>query len=287
MSDISAPIFSREALMDMLHIMKECSWTETLDQQLMDLWELCTENAERALLKELIIDMFVLDTPKVRKACQDIDTYISQLNVNPNNSFIVAVADTGKSDGSTAGLKILQLKINPIDEWEERYISHIPDLVRVLTAGDNIFIFDDFIGSGSKIIKKYRWLDNLLKEKGMCIKDFNIKMLSFSAMDFGVDNIKKNLGIDVFSSNIFQKSISGKNTDPEIARKLSLMIDIESKLESIHKKRVLSKYSLGYGKSEALYYWEDYSCPNNVFPIFWWQKAKGKKAYKPLLTRTN
>lgn len=287
MSDISAPIFSREAFIDILHIIQKCSWTKTLDRELMDLWELCTEKDERALLKELIIDFFVLDASELRKACHDIDNYISGLGFSAANSYIVAVADVGKNDGSTAGLQALKLKINPIDEWEGRYVSHIPDLIGLVKPGDNILIFDDFIGSGDKIIKKYGWLVGLLAKNNMSAVEFEIKVISFSAMSFGIKNVMDNLGVDVFSSNVFQKSISGKNDIVEAGRKIGLMIEMEKKLEEVDNKRDLSKYSLGYGKSEALYYWEDYSCPNNVFPIFWWKKAKGLKSYKPLLPRAN
>lgn len=287
MSDISAPIYSREAFLDMFDIMRECAWTNTLEQQLLDLWALCTDRDERVLLKELIIDFFILDSAKLSKACQGIDRYINQLGVDAINSYIVAVADVGQFDGSTAGLQSLRLKINPVDDWETRYVSHIPELVNSLKSGDNVFIFDDFIGSGNKIIKKYGWLKNLLTSKGMDVSEFNIKVISFSAMNFGIENIVENLGVDVFTSNVLKRSISEKNDKSEAERKINLMIGIEGKLELVDKNRKLSEYTLGYSKSEALYYWENNSCPNNVFPIFWWKKAKGRKFYRPLLTRAN
>lgn len=287
MTNISAPVFSREAVLDVCQIMKQCPWTEDLMNELLNLWELCTRDDERTLLKELINEIFILDTPKARDACNGISTYLNSLKIDPKHAFIVAVADVGKNDGSSAGLKLLELKVTPTEEWESRYISHIPNLAEKVVDGDTIIIFDDFIGSGNKIIKKINWLADELIKNDHHIDKFDLEVVSFSAMKFGLDNIKTNLGITPFTHNSFSKAISEKNSIKDSISKINIMRKIESRLEQNYKNRDLSKYTLGYNKSEALYYWDGYSCPNNVFPIFWWPKLKGRIAHKTLLTRTN
>lgn len=293
MESISSNIFNREDFHDIFEIVDSSPWTKVLFNELLNLWELCTEKDERALIKDLINKFFVLNSQEERNACQGINRYINSLSVTPDLSYIVSVADAGKNDGSLAGLQLLELQVTPLEDWEERYVSHIPDLANLLKEenkieeGSTIFIFDDFIGTGSKIEKKHNWLANLLNKKGLNINSFDIHIVSFSAMDFGIDYIKNTLGFNVYSHNTFSKAITGKVGCKDSSKKIDVMLKIENKLDDVYKERNISKYSLGYKKSEALYYWENNSCPNNVFPIFWWPMLKGNKRHAPLFNRTN
>ena len=287
MENIVEPVIDRDAFFDILDILDSAQWTNDLRHELMDLWDLCNLPDERSLLKELINDFFVLDTRKAQQACDGINEYINSLNEEPSSSYIVAVADVGKSDGSLAGLQMLRQRNKPTEDWESQYISHIPDLIEKVVNPSNIFIFDDFIGSGNKIILKYRWLLKCLSEKKVSIDEYNISIISFSAMAFGITNIEKTLGIQVYTYNTFHKSITGKNAPSVSKNKIDIMLRIEKKLNANYNNRKLEKYSLGFNQSEALYYWEGYSCPNNVFPIFWWPNLKNNGTYRTILTRTN
>lgn len=287
MKSISSPFLGREEFKDILSIMRNSPWAEDLEDQILNLWELCIEKDERELLKELINKFFILDKKEERKACDGINNYINSLPIKAVSAFIVSVADVGKNDGSLVGLQLLEQKIKPLNEWEDRYVSHIPDLINRLEKINTIFIFDDFIGSGTKIVAKYGWLSNLLTGKGLNINDFDIHILSFSAMDFGIKYIEQTLGINIYSHNILSKAITAQGGSANSTKKINVMLTIEEKLANKYKNRNILKYSLGYKKSESLYYWESYSCPNNVFPIFWWPMLKGNKQHKTLFVRTN
>ena len=48
------------------------------------------------------------------------------------------------------------------------------------------------------------------------------------------------------------------------------MLQLEQKLE--HSQKFIY-FPFGKDKSEALFYIDEFNIPNNVFPIFWWEKT--------------
>ncbi|SMY36059.1 phosphoribosyltransferase-like protein [Photobacterium andalusiense] len=285
MSSIANQVIDREAFYDIIDITDKHQWAKERYDELMNLWDLCYSRDERSLLKELIDDFFVLDKKEERFVSDEINKYFKKKNLKSDKTFIVSVCDVGKNDGSLSGLKILSQKITPTNEWKDSYINHISELKGKLNNCSNIVIFDDFIGSGNKIIKKYDWLAKVISNENLNIEKFNIFIVSFTAMKFGIKIIKENLNVEVYCPKELDKGISEKNSIIDRYFKIKLMLKIEKKLSDTYDNRPLSKYSLGYGKSESLYYWENISCPNNVFPIFWWERLKSNEMHKTLLMR--
>ncbi len=64
------------------------------------------------------------------------------------------------------------------------------------------------------------------------------------------------------------------------------MLTLESNLSASYQKKNLTDYSLGYGKTEALYSRKNKNAPNSVFPIFWWHTNKENETRNTILTRT-
>ncbi|MGF1758311.1 hypothetical protein L4D76_10265 [Photobacterium sagamiensis] len=285
MSSIANPVLDREAFRDVYEISDTHDWAKELREELLNLWELCVDADERSLLKELLNDFFVLDKKKERSSCDKINNYVHEKNLNPTHTIIVSVSDVGKLDGSLVGLQLLEQKIIPVEQWENCYVSHISELEGKLSNCTSIIMFDDFIGSGNKIVKKYEWLANTVEKDDVDISSIDVYIISFSAMKFGIKNIKSKIDVNVFCANEFKKGISENNSITERYKKIKLMLKIESKLSQYHHNRVLSKYSLGYCKSESLYYWDNLSCPNNVFPIFWWPNLKNGSKHDTVFTR--
>lgn len=279
----------REAFNDIFELIKKRSWVNDLQEELMNLWELCESEVQRALLKELILEIYVLDNQSEKLACKAINTQFMEWGLQAERTFIVGVADVGKSDGSSVGIQQLKLKIKPTDEWGNRYITHIPEAVGKVKDGDSIIIFDDFIGSGEKMIKKYRWLCDVLSDDlvGIDCLSLNFYFVAFSGMKFGLKNLSDTLKKPIFTYKSLDKGISENNNDMESKAKIEEMLSLETKLNEKYQNRLIGDYSLGYNKSESLYYWENYSCPNNVFPIFWWPKLKDDKTHNTLFERVN
>ena len=287
MVDITNRVLDRGAFKDIYNIISTHEWAKEMEDELMNIWDLCTCDDERRLLKDLCGKFFVLDSKGQKLACNKINEYIMSEQLTSDCTILVSVADVGKTDGSIAGLQLLEQKIEPIGDWEDCFYSHIPDLIGNISQDlKNIIIFDDFIGSGNKIVKKYKWLSNELSTNSLDIDNYNIYIISFSAMNLGLSIIESTLYAKVFSANRFDKGISIGSNTRDIERKIEVMLKIENRLNETYKGRKIGKYSLGFEKSEALYYWDGYSCPNNVFPIFWWPELKGNKTHSTLFVRT-
>lgn len=284
MTTIASPVYGKKAVLDFIDIVQNHSWTESKINEIMHLWDICDNEDQQNLLKELICDFFIFDDKKLAFAGNKISDQIVNWKLDPETSLIVAVADKGQSDGSVVGLKSLELKIDPIYEWSKKCFHNIPSSIPNVKNGDSIILFDDFIGSGDKFAKKHKWFCDLIKKTSLDISTMKFYLVSFSAMKFGIDRLK-NDGFTVFTCNHLSKGISDKNDSKTANIKIKIITELEEKLQDTFNSWTLSKYNLGYGKSESLYYWTNYICPNNVFPIFWWPKLKIKKDFRPLFPR--
>ena len=284
---IKSPSIDKNAFRDMLELMRKKAWLETKEEEIMYLWELCDSTEQRELLKELMLEIYVLGNVEEEQAAIAINDYIHSIPLLPQNTWIVSVADVGKLDGSLSGMQILRQKIKPTLDWQPRYISHIPEVATKLQDGDNIILFDDFLGSGDKFLKKLKWLqDTANKVPNLNVASLSIHFISFAGMKFGISRLgsKKH---NVFVFKELHKGISERNDSDDTKKKLATMLQLESRLSPSCNNRALSDYSFGYKKSESLYYWRNNSCPNNVFPIFWWEKLCFDKEHEPLITRAD
>lgn len=282
MSLAAAPI-SAEALYDILQIFDSQPWTKRLHEELAELWSLCTSRAQQMLMKELIEKFCMFDATHEESACRAFNEQVQAWGLEPGNTWIVAVANSAEIDGSTAGLQKLKNKVFPYEEWHSRFISNIPAAADMIKEGQNVVLFDDFIGSGKKMVRKIAWVKKILKERG--IENFNVYCACFSGMKFGLKHLANESGAPVFAHIQLNKGIT-ENFDPEKAEiALGLMSEIESNLAPKYRGKELKEYMLGYEKSETLYCAINDNCPNNVFPIFWWPIKKEGHPFKTLLRR--
>ncbi|MDN2699154.1 hypothetical protein O0882_22825 [Janthinobacterium sp. SUN073] len=273
----------QDVLQDMFDLIDIQPWIKNHSGELTDLWNICDTREEQLLLKTLISDFCMFDQQKEILACKKIDEKIQSWGLSYKNTWIVATANAGEVDGSTAGLQKLKNKIHPTDDWHLRTIGNIPAAVAKIKDGDTIVLFDDFIGSGKTMVRKKNWLNSLLeKEK---IKEVKYYFLAFSGMKFGIDHIRLNTGCEVYSHISLQKAITEKYDVLEASHMTTTMRTIEAKLGVTYKRKKIAEYSLGYEESEALYCVQNDNCPNNVFPILWWPLLKDGTRLRTLLTR--
>jgi hypothetical protein len=286
MTSIQSPIFDKKAVRDFVSIMQEHDWIQDKLEEVMFLWQICDNEQQQDLLKELICDFFVLDDNGLSKAGNEINDKIVSWNLHYDTSLIVAVADEGQSDGSVVGVKALELKIKPIHDWSPKCFHSIPSSIGSIKNGDTIILFDDFLGSGNKFIKKHRWLSDLIsREPSLNIDTINFHFVAFSGMKFGIQRLVDD-GYSVFVCNHLEKGITDKYDSVTSKEKIALIKTLEDKLLSEFNNMNIKNFSLGYKESESLYLWRNYSCPNNVFPIFWWPKLKSFEEYSALLPRS-
>lgn len=280
---IAAASISAEALGDMMQLFDSQSWIKPFHEELAELWSLCTLREQQILIKDLLMHFCMFDAELEAKACKQFNEQIHQWELIPRSTWIVAVADANEVDGSSAGLQKLKNKVLPYEDWHARFISNIPESIKKIKNGDSIVLFDDFIGSGKKIVRKDAWLKKLLAGQG--IDKTNIFCSCFSGMELGIQHIKDELKIPVFASILLRRGISDRYKEKELETAIRIMKDIEGKLSQTYKKKNIDEFSLGFNQSEALYCATNDNCPNNVFPIFWWPRKKDGTLFRTLLQR--
>ncbi|RKT51147.1 hypothetical protein DFR40_2359 [Azonexus fungiphilus] len=282
-STIVAEKISYEALTDLMEVWEAQPWTKEYHRELTELWNICEKRDEQNLLKNLLKKFFLLDAAKEKSATEGVSSVISEWGLNPESTWIVAVANKEEIDGSTAGLQKLKNKLVPMEKWHSRCISNIPAASEKIRNGDFIVLFDDFIGTGGKMLAKTNWLKRLLAPSGVTETVFYYT--AFSAMTFGIKNLSQQTSSKIYSHFNLRKAISDEYPPAEASYLIDVMKRIESKLGETYKKKKISDYSLGYGSSEALYCAQNDNCPNNVFPILWWRNLKNGKEFNTLLKR--
>lgn len=281
--NIAANKISPEVMYDMIEIFESQEWLNEFVGELIELWNVCEFRQEQTLLKSLIMDICLFNAAMERLAHSSINEKMQSWGLSPKSTWIVAVANKTEIDGSTAALQRLKNKILPFDNWHSRFISNIPEAAQFIKAGQSVVLFDDFIGSGDKMIKKGRWLRGILDEKG--VGHVDVYYLSLAAMRFGMEKIRAETRCEAYAYKELTKAITDKFDASEAARLIEVMTVLESRLFDRYKNKKIEDYSLGYGRSEALYCAENDNCPNNVFPVFWWTKLKDGRGFRTLFKR--
>ncbi len=280
---LAAQKISADALGDMLEMFAVQPWLQALHIEMAELWGLCNSRDEQLLLKKLLMNFYVLDANRELAACRGIAGKIEEWGLLPGNCWIVATANKDEIDGSAAGLQKLKNKVQPAEKWHSRMISNIPASINKIKSGDTVLLFDDFIGSGGTMVKKKNWITKLLGQNS--IDNNKFFHIGFSGMRFGVEHIERVTGDTVFVQHVLLKGISETYPPAEAAHMTGLMLQLEARLGENYKGKKITEYSLGYGKSEALYCGQNDNCPNNVFPVLWWPTRKIGADGKTVLSR--
>ena len=260
-------------------------WIKEYEPELATLIKFCDNQDQKSLIKMLLENFFYFDAIKEREACIAINGVIQQWELAPKNTWIIAVANSYEVDGSNAGLQKLKNKIAPFEEWHSRFISNIPAAVEKITEGQSIVLFDDFIGTGEKMLKKKAWILKLLEQNKIDTTNINTFFIGFSGMRFGIENIGNKSGNPVFVKHSLLKGITDKISESQVQDYFNIMFSLEKKLASMYKNKRIEDYTLGFQKSESLYCGANDNCPNNVFPVFWWPVLATGKKHDTLLVR--
>lgn len=266
---LEATKINKNAFNSIIDLITLSPWLRSKSEALMDLWNLCNTKEQQDLLNDLFKRFTFITSDRLEQISNDIVKYFSENDLTPKNTYIIATADQSELDGSSAGLQYLKNKFPSSQGWTTRnFYTSMQQGFECIQNKSNIILFDDFIGTGKKLTNKIQYSRKLLEEKSF--KENKFIVITFAAMKFGIDNIKNETGVEVFTPTPLSKGITDFESDEIAKHKKSLMIEMESKLKSKFKRLKLRDHSLGYRESESLFQIDGYNCPNNVFPIFWW-----------------
>ena len=145
---------------------------------------------------------------------------------------------------------------------------------------EQIILIDEFVGTGKSILGRARRLKQIFTQSKQKIPP--IHFIGLAGMHHGLRKIEEQLdSVNICIS--LQKGIQSFSEENNHANDYAVMDKLENTLSNIFEDIALPNY--GYDQSEALYSRKGGSCPNNVFPIFWWPELKNTMRRSPLFPR--
>ena len=254
-------------------------WLLNYDDGFMELWDSTGDDInQKKLILYLIHKFLYVDSNKADEYCEKIVHQITDIwGLQPRNTTITAACDNSNPDGSQ--LMIQKLKNRFPYHWREFDFSNsLPEaLYEKINSNDNLVICDDFIGTGLTIERKTAYALNVIRERGL--ENVQLYIVSFAAMLFSKTAITHPL----YSSEWLLKGISETLTGDNLIVATKIMEEMEDLLKPRIGRQYLPKF--GFERSESLYNYENDNIPNNVFPIFWWQKYKDNKFRVPMFRK--
>lgn len=280
-------INNREIFKKTMALFKLHPWIEEIEEEFCTLlFEDCTNDKEKELIFNLVNSFFYMTHSNYIKYIEDIANEI--IKYDCSETVIFATAFDRQTDSSQEISYILKSKI--ARSGGKNWIK--PNLYGNMSKSvlkdqnedkiKNIFIVDEFNGSGKTIISRYRKICKDLKEKGKYPEDYNIKFFYISSIYEACIYVEEE-GISLDTKEILAKGIS----DNSIIKDKDEAKAIINKMSEILSPKILDEdmFPLGYNDAEALYYRENGNTPNSVFPIFWWPEYKSGKERRPFITR--
>ena len=254
-------------------------WLITCDDGCMELWNSTGEDRnQKRLILYLIHKFLYVDSNKSDEFCGKIvHQIIEKWGLEPRNTTITATCDNSNPDGSQ--LMVQKLKNRFPFHWREFDFSNsLPEaLYNKISSNDNLVICDDFVGTGSTIGRKTEYALKVIREREL--ENVQLYIVSFAAMQFS----KKVIPYPFYSCEWLLKGISETLSGEKLIVATKTMEEMESLLKTRIGRQYLPKF--GHERSESLYNYENDNIPNNVFPIFWWNKYKDNKLRIPMFRK--
>lgn len=272
---------SRDTFTTLFSLTENQPWLKEKQLPLTELIDDCTQQEQQLLICELLQRFTFLDGSDFQAAIQGIADYIqNDLGLTAADCSIAA-SDNGRFADSSH-LIVYSLKAS---KWKSQgwnttsFVSSLTELVRSSAKG-NLIIVDEFIGTGETAEKKVKWLRDQLVGKG---ENPKIYFAVVAGMEAGIKRVCASVD-GIFSAYKLPRGISDAYPDAEVQRNIDAMKAMEATLGVEGRRGKISKHSLGYKGSEALYSRANGNTPNNVFPIFWWEVRKDGSLRSTVLT---
>lgn len=230
------------------------------------------DGAKRIFAK-LIRKFKYIDRVQSQECIKAIALHIKEMwKCDQNTTLVMPVcAKTNRyPDGS---LKMVYDLRTSLGGWKNKMVINHFDANDVhVAAGCNVILCDDFIGSGSTVVKRIKCIKTKMSSNA------KLYVVSLACMREAKESILNMPGVYAFSPIWLDKGIKDEYGN-------SVMLSMEALLSPTHNKEEMVKCTLGYGKAGSLYFNEDYRIPNNVYPIFWWGNLADGRSLNSLFLR--
>lgn len=282
---MSAKRIDEDAFYKVFPLIKSKEWIASKSKNLLELFNTCDTSEQQDLIVHLLDKFELVTSSELEKIGTDVANYIENVwELNPATTFIIATADNkdrNHVDGSVAFLQNLKNKFSDDDWIEDNFVSTIGKGATTIKSGNTAILFDDFIGSGETILRKYVWFADKMKNTK---KKVDIRIVTYAIMKEALEMLKSK-GISIYAGLELEKGISGHFSEPLLTIYKEGMLSLEKKLKQDIGKYYLDSYSLGYKKCETIFCFESNNISDNVFPIFWWPKFSSDEKRNPFFKR--
>ena len=251
----------------LLSIASTYPWIEKRLDEYEELRSFCDTKEQRDLIYTMIKKFTYLSISDMKKEILNILSYIEKKGCTPQDTIFYAFSDDRESDSSQVFLYYMKTTFPPEKGWKA--VNFCGNIVKIKEHDEkykNVFLVDDFSGSAQKVKSKYNFATKEIQNlKHNC----SIEVILLAAMN-KAEEIIGNRNIPYFSVMTLERGLSDNYTDEELKIQSEIMLQLEQKLE--HSQKCIY-FPFGKDKSEALFYIDEFNIPNNVFPIFWWEKT--------------
>jgi len=271
---------SRETFATIFSLTERQPWLKEKQLPLSELIDECTQHDQQLLVCELLQRFTFLDSPAFHSAVQGIADYIqNDLGLSAADCSIAASENGRYADSSQLVVYTLKTAKWKSHGWNTTsFVSSLSGLTEGAVK-NNLFIVDEFIGTGETAEKKIKWIRDQLEGTGANPK---IYLAVVAGMVDGLTRVSS--AVDgVFAAHKLKKGISDAYPSTEVQPNIDAMKALETTLGAQGRRGKLGKHSLGYKGSESLYSRANGNTPNNVFPIFWWEIRKDQSPRETVL----
>lgn len=230
------------------------------------------------LVGQLLERFTFLTTEQYEILLLEIATFISE-GFDLDRTILCATTADRHKDSAQRVLYDLMSTLAGIGRYKVRNLNRYDAAPREKNF-DSLLLVDEFIGSGRSLVGRARNLRRIFGERGE--PSPSIHAVAIAGMTHGL----RSISAEFDSLNVciaLQKGIAGHSTPANRTIAYAVMRDLEAGLAPAYCGEVMP--SLGYAAAEALYFRHSGSCPNNVFPIFWWPEKIGATSRRPMFPR--
>ena len=266
-------------------LLDDVAWV-SVERRKIELLELLMEEAHATagedgsdLVARLIERFAYVTRDEYDDLISDISQYIAEHFDLERTAICATTADRNK-DSAQLILYDLTTSFAQLGFFKVRALNRYDAIIREPASYDDVILVDEFIGTGRTMMGRVTRIGQLFRDKGIVAP--SIHAIALAGMTRTLQSIRHNFE----SLNVclpLQMGIAQLAEPGHVSHEYRIMSCLEDTLAPVSNDEKLPR--LGYGQSEALFSRNRGSCPNNVFPIFWWPELLGGRPRQPLFPR--
>lgn len=270
----------------LLQLYAKQPWLTEREPALYELLGICSDSDDQLLIKDLLERFnYLRQTEFLELLAQMAKQVTEGWGLPQEETQIVAITADDDADSAQMILQMLKVKFLRCGWSSVKTVNRIGKSVKNLHRYPNIVFVDEFVGSGTTMVKRIRetrtYYENAVKN-GKAPKGYDVKVCILASME-DAKEIVEQTGVEMYSTLWLKKGISGHLEGAMLRAAIKRMLGLESKLKP--RINIVDLPSLGWGKAEALYSTKGGNTPNSVFPIFWWPQLVDGRKRQTLLHR--